>query len=68
MRRLSTYTRVIIQLVELQVMLKHVRGLKFDEVPNYDLLHTQIKKIAKNASFELIGNFDWEKVAKPKTK
>lgn len=47
---------------EIGVILKYVRGLKFDENPDYKKIINLLNKAATNAGFELNKEYDWVKL------
>ena len=47
-------------------MIKYIRGLKFEETPNYDKIIKSIKLVGKAYKVKPDGNFDWIETV-PKT-
>jgi hypothetical protein len=44
------------------LMLQHLRALRYDEKPNYDLLRNLIKEAMQHNGIENNNYFDWEKM------
>ncbi len=51
--------QIVDRIGEFQAMLKHCKGLKFDEEPNYAFLKSQLKAAFQASRFEYDLNFDW---------
>jgi hypothetical protein len=47
---------------EMLLMLQHIRALRYDEKPNYDLLRNLIKEAMQHNGIENNNYFDWEKM------
>lgn len=45
--------------LEVQSLLGYVRGLKFEEKPDYDYMKRLLKNIASDNKFEIDSSFDW---------
>ena len=45
---------------ELTTIQSHIRGLKYDEKPNYELLKQELKNCMRSKSYEYDYNYDWE--------
>jgi hypothetical protein len=47
---------------EMLLMLQHIRALRYDEKPNYDLLRNLLKECMQHNEIENNNYFDWNKM------
>lgn len=49
-------------------MIQHIRALRYDEKPNYDLLRNLIKECMVRNNLENNNFFDWDKLEEERNK